>query len=457
MISCAKLSTALAAALCAPALLSQSAPFRVGVCTHFSQNKGLLPVNLSLIREAGVASIRDEAPWRSLEREKGRLAMLPMYEEYVNAAIRAGVEPLIILDYGNPFYDGGDKPISAEAREGFARYSEFLVQHFKDRVKLWEIWNEWDIGIGGTTPGSPETYVALLQTVYPRLKKIAPSITVYGGAMTPGGVQGRWLEGMLKAGGLNYLDELSLHTYIYSATGRERTPEHWAEWMGRVQALVKQSSGGREIPMVITEMGWPTQVDRRGTPPEVAAAYLARMYLLARTLPYIRGLWWYDFQDDGWRHSYNEHNFGLVRPDGTPKPAYFALKDVAEVAGRAEFVERVATDDPDIYLLKFRASGSEVWALWSAHEDDDWQITLRSSDAEPRPVEIRLVGAGVVTRPWGSRDWADSKRPETRPSELTLALRQTPWLIRGNLSNVRVAAVQRREFPELRRGAVTLR
>jgi len=459
MASQVKLSLALAAAvLCAPAVRSQTAPiFRVGVCTHFSQNKGLLPVNLSLIREAGATSIRDEAPWRSLEREKGRLAMLPMYEEYVDAAVRAGLEPLVILDYGNPSYDGGDKPISGEAREAFARYSEFLVRHFKDRVKLWEVWNEWDIGIGGTTPGSAETYVALLKTVYPRIKKIAPSITVYGGAMTPGAVQRTWLEEMLKAGGLNYLDELSIHTYTYSATGRERTPEYWAEWMARVQALVRRYSSGKEVAIVVTEMGWPTQVDRRGTPPDIAAAYLARMYLLARSMPYIRGIWWYDFQDDGWRYSYNEHNFGLVRPDATPKPGYFALKDVAQIAGQAEFLGRIKTEDPEIYILKFRSSGSDVWAAWSAHEDDEWQVTLRCTDPDPRPVEIRLVGAGAAIRPWGSRNWPESKQPVVQPSELTLTVRQTPWLIRGDLKNVTVAGIQRREFPELGRGAAFLR
>ena len=125
--------------LAAGALAQPARPpaFRVGVCTHFSQGKGYLPENLSLARQAGIRSIRDEATWRPVERVKGQFAMPEAYDAYVDEAVRLGLEPLLILDYGNPFYDGGDKPISAEAVEGSVRYSEFLVRHFKGKVKLY--------------------------------------------------------------------------------------------------------------------------------------------------------------------------------------------------------------------------------------------------------------------------------------------------------------------------------
>ena len=47
--------------------------FAVGVCTHFSQGKGLLGANLGLMRQAGIGSLRDEVYWSGIEREKGRL------------------------------------------------------------------------------------------------------------------------------------------------------------------------------------------------------------------------------------------------------------------------------------------------------------------------------------------------------------------------------------------------
>jgi hypothetical protein len=38
---------------------------------------------------------------------------------------------------------------------------------------------------------------------------------------------------------------------------------------------------------------------------------------------------WYDFRNDGTDPMYNEANFGVVRRDFSPKPAYLALRTVA--------------------------------------------------------------------------------------------------------------------------------
>jgi hypothetical protein len=79
--------------------------------------------------------------------------------------------------------------------------------------------------IGSTSPGTAENYAWLIKKVYPRIKTIDPSIIVYGGAMTPTGVVNRYLEKMLAAGTLPFMDVVSIHTYNYSKPGRERTPE----------------------------------------------------------------------------------------------------------------------------------------------------------------------------------------------------------------------------------------
>lgn len=427
-------------------------PFTVGVCTHFSQGKGLLPSSLNLIREAGVASIRDEVAWRGIEREKGKLRMPEEWDAYVTRAAKEGLAPLLILDYGNPFYDNGDKPRSEEALEGFARYCEFIVRQFKGKVRHYEVWNEFDIKIGGGTPGTAEEYAKVLKEVYPRIKAIDPSIIVYGGAMTPGGVRNGWLEKMLAAGALPFLDVVSIHTYNYGQPGRDRTPEAWAEWMQKVGELIAKYNNGKPAPLCVTEMGWPTQIDQRGTPPRLSAAYLARLFLLSRTMPFLKGIWWYDFQDDGWRATYNEHNFGIVRPDLTPKPSYFALADVAALVARAEFLGRAECGDPDVWILRFRGRGcKDVWAIWSAHEDDDWQVTLRTSAPNAKPVTMQEVGARAVERPWGSRNWPEERNAPVLRDQLEIVVRDTPWLVSGDLSSVTVSGVKQRQFTEANR------
>ncbi len=418
--------------------------FLVGACTHFGQGKGLLDQNLNSLRQAGIASIRDEVVWGALEREQGKLTMPERFDEYVRRAAGQGVNVLLILDYGNRLYDDGDRPRSPEAIEGFCRYAEFVVRHFGQSVRLYEIWNEWDIGIGVperyNKGGSAEDYFRLLQAIYPRIKAVDPNVTVLAGAATSGGISKGWLEGIVKLGALQYCDQISIHSYNYSAGFPERGPEACWTWIAGLQNMLRQYHDGRDVPLCVTEMGWPTHISKSGTDPELAASYLARLYLLARTAPWFTGLWWYDFQDDGWDPKCNEDNFGLVRPDLTPKPAYLALADIAPVVTKAQYVDRLATKDENLWVLRFKLGQEDCWALWSA-DDKDRQVILQT-EAPGGPVTVRQVGHAAFPMAWGFRDWAGKTgSAELVPNRLSLVVGARPSLIANKLSSVSVAEV----------------
>ena len=76
-----------------------------------------------------------------------------------------------------------------------------------------------------------------------------------------------------------------------------------------------------------------------GFHPDRQLYILAEMFLLARTMNFIKGIWWYDFRDDGWDTSNKENDFGLVDPNLKPKPAFAALEAVAPVVRDALDVE----------------------------------------------------------------------------------------------------------------------
>jgi hypothetical protein len=416
--------------------------FYVGVCAHFGQGKGIAELNLQQMRAAGINSLRDELSWAGTERQPGKFSVSEQNNATFRRAAELGVRPMLIFDYANVLYDDGDRPRSAEALEGYARYAEFLVRHFGADVRLYEVWNEYNIGIGMREPyregGSADDYFKMLKHTYPRLKKLDPGVTVIGGAPTGGGVRDGWLERIVELGALDYCDMLSIHTYNYSRGAAERTPEAWHTWMLEVQDMLKRHNNGREVPLLITEMGWPTHVGKsNSTSPELSASYLGRLYLLARTLPFMRGVWWYDYQDDGWDVEYNENNFGLVRPDLTPKPSYHVMADVADLAARGEFLERVPTDDENLWVLRFRLEGDEVWALWSG-EDQPRRVLLETEDPATR-VTLQQLGHDLVERSWGHREWVTRGRSAPLiPNQISLVVGDRPCLIRGALEQVRV-------------------
>jgi len=425
--------------------------FIVGACTHFSQGKGVLDRNIESIQQAGILSIRDEVGWGSVERAKGKLAMPERFDEYVRKAASEGLRVLLILDYANGFYDDGDRPRSPEAIEGFCRYAEFVVTHFGEAVRLYEIWNEWDIGIGlpqrHNKGGSPEDYTKLLKAVYPRIKAADPGVTVIAGASTSGAVKRGWLEQVVKLGALDSCDGVSIHAYNYSDKFPERGPEACSAWMTSVQEMLRGYNEGKAVPFYVTEMGWPTHVTRHGTDPQLSASYLARLYLLARTSPSFAGMWWYDFQDDGWNPQYNEDNFGLVRPDLTPKPAYHVLADIAPVVGKGQFVDRLGTKDEDLWILRFKVEGADCWALWSA-DDRDREVVLRT-DFPDRSVTVQPTGHDAYPMKWGFRDWA-TRGSEYASNRLSLIVGARPTLIGGDLSGVSAAEItpRFRDAPE---------
>jgi len=419
-----------------------SPPFLVGACTHFSQGKGIVEMNLNSLKGAGIEAIRDEVGWGSIEREKGKLVMPERFDTYVRRAGVRGLDVLLILDYANRFYDDGDRPRSPEAIEGFCRYSEFVVRHFGRDVRLYEIWNEWDIGIGLPQPyrkgGSPEDYVKLLKAVYPRIKAANPSAVVMAGASTSGGVKKGWLEGIVKLGALDYCDAISIHSYNYSEKFPHRGPEACSAWMTGVQAMLARCNDGADVPFYVTEMGWPTHVTKGGTDPQLSASYLARLYLLARTSRSFKGLWWYDFQDDGWNPKHNEDNFGLVRPDLTPKPAYHVLADIAPLVGKGRYAGPLTTGDEHLRGLRFTHEGRDFWALWSA-DDQDRQVILATEHPD-RTLTIHQLGSDPYGTGWGFRAWSEG-RGELVPNRLGVVAGHRPVMIGGDLSGVSVVNV----------------
>ena len=81
-----------------------------------------------------------------------------------------------------------------------------------------------------------------------------------------------------------------------------------------------------------------------------AAMYLARFTLLARTRPWIRGVWWYDLIDDGDSDTSVEQRFGLVRRSLAPKPALRTAKSVAALLNRPSRIARIDSPLAAIWL-----------------------------------------------------------------------------------------------------------
>jgi hypothetical protein len=294
-----------------------------GVGTHILGGSRDLTRSLDAISEMGLTSIRDDAPWARVEVRRGEYQIPESWDRVVDAANAKGISVLLILDYGNSFYDGGDKPRSSEAVDAYVKYVQFVVNHFKGRVHRYEIWNEWDSTTGRTTKGSAEDYFNLVRHSFPAIKSIDPHADVLVGAVTADGLEHDFVEKLVALGTLDYADGLSIHPYIKCRL--QHSPADWADWMVRIEENLAWRTG-KAVPIYVTEMGWPTFAGDCGFAEASQAEFAVGLFRETHSLPFIKGVWWYDLQDDGADLKDREYHYGLLRLDYSPKPAFEALK-----------------------------------------------------------------------------------------------------------------------------------
>ncbi|HEX7908864.1 MAG TPA: cellulase family glycosylhydrolase [Paraburkholderia sp.] len=302
-----------------------SANFIVGVAIHRFGDYRYQSDMLPRVKQAGMTAIRTDLGWSHIEKTKGVYDFDKEVDRSVDLANQQGIEPVLILDYGNPLYGDGKKPVSKEAIQGYVNYAQAVVQHFGNRVRYYEIWNEWETVLGNTEPGRVDDYAVLVKATYPAIKKINPESVVLVGAVSTGGLTNGWFERLAELGALKTADGLSVHPYVYQLPA-ECAPERA---FGMIDSLVStlRSRYNVRLPVYITEIGWPTNQGKFGVSESVQAQMLERTLSLAAARPYMRGVWWYDLVDDGDNPTDKEAHFGLLHTANfEAKPAWSGMQ-----------------------------------------------------------------------------------------------------------------------------------
>jgi polysaccharide biosynthesis protein PslG len=387
------------------ASFSQAA-FQVGVGIHLNNapNNSASAIT-SAIQGKGL-SIRTDASWGRIEASKGNLAWpksLDDLDRLVDTMVASHLRPVVILDYGNQFYDEGGQVYSPDGVAAYVRYALFVVNHFKGRVDQFEVWNEWSHGTGTTTgnkKGDAGQYIALLRASYKAIKAQSPNVVVIGGVTGSGSKDTAWTQQFVALGGLDFLDAFSMHPYVHCDGGiigmpvpgaptnvegktsalfdllssavptasadsaiQGGSPEESIAQVDAVHAQFGASRPSRDIPIYITEIGWPTSIGQCGIPNAAQATNLQRFMLLARARPFIAGVWWYDLFDDGVDPRSRENRFGVMALDRGAKVAYTHLVGIVSLLQSSKVTQSTGSDGE--IIIKGQGQDGKTWyAAW---------------------------------------------------------------------------------------------
>ncbi len=198
------------------------------------------------LAELGAKWARVQTGWNRCEREKG-VYEFKWLDDVIDSLMDAGVQPFLSLSFGNLLYTPDAVHDSARGHVAFyygedsARaWQEFVfhvVEHFQDRVKCWEVWNEPNTkGFWQPEPPNPVDYVRLLEETVPQVRKACKDAVIIGGILAsvkpvhslP------FLEKCLQAGTGKWIDNFGWHPY-------RSIPEHgYVNEVRTIQSLLRE-------------------------------------------------------------------------------------------------------------------------------------------------------------------------------------------------------------------------
>lgn len=302
---------------------------------HF--DRATLDRAIRQLKDLGVSSLRLDILWADVHRGQG-LYDFSHYEELISRLHREGFELLVLLQYnkerGEPArYLWNVPPDISE----FAAYVKATIENFKDRIHLWEIWNEPNHPVyWNAPPDRLKTYTSLLKASYQAAKTADPACVVLNGGLTEPLRES--LTDLYANGAREFFDILSIHTFFDPLS--PESEENFHKTIAAIESLMDQN-GDRVKKIWITEMGSP------GVPPEKQggknwwagpnlsmeqqAQALHAQYQWIKQHPRIEKLFWAFYRDtDGAleKGMFEDGTdfLGLVRFDLTPKPSYYQMK-----------------------------------------------------------------------------------------------------------------------------------
>jgi polysaccharide biosynthesis protein PslG len=345
-------------------------PAGVGVNIHFVTGHAR---DLDLITQGGFKFVRMDFSWETTERKAG-VYDWSQYDELTANLAQRGLRAIYILDYVNGLFEplvdslraAGEpaperhlaSPRHPESVAAFARWSAAAARHFQGRHILWEIYNEPNVAFWRPKPDAAE-YTTLALATSKAIREAVPSATIIAPAVS--GFDWPYLEYFLKSGVLEFLDGVSVHPYRAPDNPPETAAADYQRLREMIDRYAPPSKRG-QTPILSGEWGYPSNT--KGVSPDTQAAYAVRQQL-SNLLNGVPLSIWYDWKNDGRDPDDAEQNFGTVRDDLQPKPAYTALKKMTEELSGYRLQRRGESPANDFILIFVNGSGHEKVAAWT--------------------------------------------------------------------------------------------
>lgn len=217
----------------------------------------------------------------------------------------------------------------------WATFVRTIVSRYAGRIDHWIIWNEPDIPDTRhmSWSGSTQDFVRLLQVAYTVAKETNPNATIHMAAVTHWWNEdwfSQFLEALIATPGAAahnyYFDAATLHIYFQPETVYDITV-HYRDMM-RGHGIHKPIWIAETNAAPSQDPGWPVPNAQFNVSLEQQAAYIVQAFSLGIAAGAER-MAVYKMADTATDRQANPEPFGLIRSDGSRRPAFTAYQVAA--------------------------------------------------------------------------------------------------------------------------------
>ncbi|KAA0092078.1 hypothetical protein CIW49_30035 [Mycolicibacterium sp. P1-18] len=390
-----------------------------------------IDAQLDQMQAMGVNDVRIMIPWAGVEFYPGYYNWSTV-DYMVNAADSRGMGVLGVIN-STPFWatEPGQPALSGApaSPDAYGAFAGTVAERYAGKVGAYEIWNEPNAYIFYSPQPDPAGYTDLLKAAYPQIKAADPDATVIGGVVGSVITYGNltmnpidFVDGIYAAGGQPYFDALSFHPYQYTTPFSEGgyLPDSPINQLAAMHDLMVANGDGDKL-IWASEYGEPSSVAGEDN----QAAYLEDMLTTWRTLGYTGPTFVWTLQDRNTASADPEDTFGVIRSDGTWKPAAYVIQELASQDGTTPAMARMALALPDAQ----QAAPADLAALTVIAETPDPTATA----APPNPMDAvmqvaanSLAAAGQVVATTLQQAPADPQETVTATAPAATAAARVP-------------------------------
>ncbi len=318
---------------------------------------------LEISKESGVYWVRQQIAWGDFEPVRG-LYQWGELDDIVNDANNAGVK-LLLSVVRAPSWATADRRNGMPSRENFAAFAAFMGQmatRYQGRVAAYQVWNEQNLAHENAgRVASAEHYVDMLAQAYDAIKAADPNAIVVSGGCSATETN----HPEVAVSDVEFVRQmLSNPNFRADVVGAHPGGQHnppdtlWPEAPGpgpgwvesrefyfrRIedirQVMVETGWGDRQI--WLTEFGWATPNNTPGyeygnnNTFEEQAQFIVRAFDKGRNeyAPWMGAMFLWNLNYAiPWKHVENNEfheqaSFGVLNGDWTPRPAWYAIRDI---------------------------------------------------------------------------------------------------------------------------------